>query len=56
MNIIPIIAVAIVEIILAVIGANLKPSGVCRIYANEIKVQNIAGSNAIMKGFSFLIR
>ena len=51
-----IIIVAITEIILAVIAGSLKPSGACRIYPNAIKVHTIAGANAIMYCFSFLIR
>ena len=48
MNIIPMMTVAITEIIFAVIEGNLNPSGACRIYANAIRVHMIAGSNAIM--------
>ena len=42
-NIAVTIAVAITEIILAVIEGSLKPSGACKIYPNAIKVQKIAG-------------
>ena len=55
-NAAPVMAVAMIEIIFAVIEGNLKPSGACSIYANAIKVQNIAGINVIMYSFSFLIR
>ena len=46
-------AVAITEIILAIIGGHPKPSGACRIYPNAIKVHIIAGINVITYGFSF---
>ena len=55
-NAAPVIAVAMIEIIFTVIEGNLKPSGACSIYANAIKVQNIAGINVTMYSFSFLIR
>lgn len=44
--------VAITEIALAIIEGNLKPSGACRIYANAISVQMIAGTNVTIYGFS----
>ena len=53
MNIAAIMAVAITEIILAIIGGHPKPSGACRIYPNAIKVHIIAGINVITYGFSF---
>lgn len=46
-NIAAIMAVAITEITLAIIGVNLKPSGDCRIYPNAIKVHTIAGMNVM---------
>ena len=49
-------AVAIIEIIFAIIEGNPNPSGACSIYANAIKVHIIAGINDIMYFSSFLIK
>ena len=47
-NIAVVMAVAITEIMLAIIEGSLNPSGACRIYAKAITVHTIAGANAIM--------
>ena len=56
MNIIVTMDVAIMEITLAIMEGNPKPSGAWSIYPKVIKVHTIAGANVIMYGFSFLIR